>query len=325
MSLSCSICPLSLSFWCLDQRQRRRSPSQEDRPSFQLYVLHCPDTEPGARSCPTGTCNHIIASISTLVIKSIFWLLRVFFIWYDFTLIFFLLYRLVLATVYQFPGCMPDISKGIWSCTLWKELARMQSSIWRWAIQIWVLQRSVRHDTDWWWIKGKKWTLDLYNASVVLVGIELAQFGIISAPPAVQTFLFQDFSLLLFHASLVWSSYGYLNGTWDRLLGKNDTRCCVPHFGVLGCNLPSVRADSKEMELVMVKIGEAKVKLELMSVSASKSSFSYFFGTGFINQAWSCQKSVQRLIGWDFSLKFKSRALHPGSHIHSQSGHHEFY
>lgn len=39
--------------------------------------------------------------------------------------------------------------------------------------------------------------------STVLVGIELAQFGIISAPPAVQTFLFQAFSLLLFHASLV--------------------------------------------------------------------------------------------------------------------------
>lgn len=76
-----------------------------------------------------------------------------------------------------------------------------------------------------------------------------------------------------------------MNGTRDRLLGKNDTQCCVPHFGVLGCNLPSVRPDSKEMELVMVKIGEAKVKLELMSVSASKSSFSYFFGTGFINQA----------------------------------------
>lgn len=54
----------------------------------------------------------------------------------------------------------------------------------------------------------------------------------------------------------------------------------MPHFGVLGCNLPSVRADSKEMELVMVKIGEAKVKLELMSVSASKSSFSYFLGLG---------------------------------------------
>lgn len=62
-----SLQPSRKSHLCPDQRPRRRSPAEEDRPPLSLHVLHGSHAQPGAGRRPSGNKQHAGVSCSSIL------------------------------------------------------------------------------------------------------------------------------------------------------------------------------------------------------------------------------------------------------------------
>lgn len=62
-----SLQPSCKSRLCPDQRPRRRSSAEEDRPPLSLHVLHGPHAQPGAGSRPSGNQQYAGVCCSSIL------------------------------------------------------------------------------------------------------------------------------------------------------------------------------------------------------------------------------------------------------------------